>query len=33
MDQIQISYPKLKSVLESLLFITKKPVTLDELSS
>lgn len=33
MDQIQISYPKLKSVLESLLFITKKPVTLDELAS
>ena len=33
MDQIQISYPKLKSILESLLFITKKPVTLDELAS
>jgi len=30
---IEISYPRLKSILESLLFITKKPVTLEELQS
>jgi len=33
MDVIEISYPRLKSILESLLFITKKPVTLEELQS
>ena len=32
-DEIEISYPRLKSILESLLFITKKPVTLEELQS
>lgn len=30
---IEISYPRLKSILESLLFITKKPVTIEELQS
>ena len=30
-SNIEISYPRLKSILESLLFITKKPVTLEEL--
>jgi len=33
MDVIEISYPRLKSILESLLFITKKPITLEELQS
>ena len=28
---IEISYPRLKNILESLLFITKKPVTVEEL--
>ncbi len=32
-EEIEISYPRLKNILESLLFITKKPVTLDELAS
>jgi chromosome segregation and condensation protein ScpB len=30
---IEISYPRLKNILESLLFITKKPVSLDELQA
>lgn len=30
---IEISYPRLKTILESLLFITKKPVTIEELQS
>jgi segregation and condensation protein B len=30
---MEISYPRLKTILESLLFITKKPVTLEELQS
>ncbi|MFH1710423.1 MAG: SMC-Scp complex subunit ScpB [bacterium] len=30
---IEISYPRLKNILESLLFITKKPVTIEELQS
>jgi len=30
---IEISYPRMKNILESLLFITKKPVTLEELNS
>jgi segregation and condensation protein B len=33
MDSIDISYPRLKNILESLLFITKKPVTLEEIST
>ena len=32
-ENIEISYPGLKTILESLLFITKKPVTLEELLS
>jgi segregation and condensation protein B len=32
-ENIEISYPRLKTILESLLFITKKPVTLEELQS
>jgi len=32
-ENIDISYPRLKNILESLLFITKKPVTLDELNA
>jgi segregation and condensation protein B len=32
-EEIEISYPRLKNILESLLFITKKPVTLEELAS
>ena len=31
-EEIEISYPRLKNILESLLFITKKPVTIDELN-
>ena len=30
---MEISYPRLKTILESLLFITKKPVTLEELQA
>ncbi|MFC1768007.1 SMC-Scp complex subunit ScpB [Candidatus Margulisiibacteriota bacterium] len=30
-EVINISYPKLKSILESLLFVTKKPITVDEI--
>ena len=29
-EEIEISYPRLKNILESLLFITKKPVSIDE---
>ena len=32
-ESMEISYPRLKTILESLLFITKKPVTLEELQS
>jgi segregation and condensation protein B len=32
-ENIEISYPRLKNILESLLFITKKPVTPEELQS
>lgn len=32
-ENMEISYPRLKTILESLLFITKKPVTLEELQS
>lgn len=32
-EGMEISYPRLKTILESLLFITKKPVTLEELQS
>jgi segregation and condensation protein B len=32
-EGIEISYPRLKNILESLLFITKKPVTPEELQS
>lgn len=32
-EDIEISYPRLKTILESLLFITKKPVTLEELQA
>ena len=32
-ENIEISYPRLKTILESLLFITKKPVSSDELQS
>jgi len=32
-ENIEISYPRLKTILESLLFITKKPVTLEELQT
>jgi segregation and condensation protein B len=32
-EGMEISYPRLKTILESLLFITKKPVTLEELQA
>ncbi len=32
-NNLEISYPRMKNILESLLFITKKPVTLEELNS
>ena len=32
-EEIEISYPRLKNILESLMFITKKPVTVEELQS